>query len=999
VQPGAVGGFLLNVGGAECRCGTNQTLGALFRYDSFPVTLEAGPVPVTVRFEGPAGLDCIMLSADPRYRPDIADVNGPVWMRFRANNPRIPPYHIHLYCVTIPMSQRGPLGQSAAVLFRDRLALSGYDYAAALRAPDNLLRPGEWSPWARTLHSNRPTWWSEVILLGRGTSQQTRFLVPDIPPARGGLSGTTLDCAFATRPDARRAFRVETGLALDSGSLQVSMPTRLTLPCVRRDALTFDAWARRRFEEFVAPLGLQPSPPPREFLLYTTVDASSRAQTDYAVKTLGLLGFNAVGVPMHRDAASYWRMAESNGVAFTGMGHWIPGLGLTAFYVLRPLRRELAPGEDAVRAVLDSFAESARNFYTPDSDSQRGDLARVRFFPMGDEIGPFTDGVFIKRLPLVRGWFHAFLKEHGQTPESFGKTNWSEVDAAGNITNIPPGSDLDKILAGIDPALRAITSNELAQAEAAKEEAIGAVLGTREIRDVLADEDVADPAADAVLAPATPEEKRLHYWTQRFRSLYTARFYAVCDQALVDLEAQVVFRHPPMASPNFQAAPMHHGHFWDGALNLFEWGRLNGTRFMLMEDWTLDPYKVAWGRTLLRGAARKNGQKLVSLLVGSGVTQRFLVDLGNGVKGVEAYRYGPIARIGPVWADNPKTLREWAELSRMTARWETDILAATNRPAQAAILVDNTAEINARYLQTSFRRGEPLFDRVAMFVALADAGIPVEVIGAEEVIEDDILARFKALYVCDPHLDRRTQERIRDWVRAGGVLWASYAAGARDEYDEPSVILDPVFGLAARPVLTNAPSKWEAAEEPEIRIESGSGLSAAVFKSVPLNPGWTLVEGVETLARLGDGAPAFIRNRFGKGQAFLLGSVAWRLIGATSSRVAEPPEAAALREVVAVAARAAGVELHLRKSHPRVLAFVHDGPGQTLVYLANCFEKALPDFRVEVRLPSRPVSAFFGRGGRAEFEWLDEGWARVACPLDLASGEMIVFRYEMDNAP
>ena len=41
------------------------------------------------------------------------------------------------------------------------------------------------------------------------------------------------------------------------------------------------------------------------------------------------------------------------------------------------------------------------------------------------------------------------------------------------------------------------------------------------------------------------------------------------------------------------------------------------------------------------------------------MTQRYLVDLGNGVRGFLAYRYGPLARIGPAWADSPGTLREW----------------------------------------------------------------------------------------------------------------------------------------------------------------------------------------------------------------------------------------------------------------------------------------------------------------------------------------------------
>ncbi len=981
------GPFSVRMGDVERHCGTNQTAGAVFRYESFPVSLSAGPTEVALRFDGPAGVDAVLLSRDVRYRPDIADVNGPVWMRFRVRGPDLPPFHVQLFCMDRPMTQQGAQGKTAAWLFRTGPVSSAAEYGVALRDPDQFLRAGEWSPWARALHSEQPTWWSQVKVQTADTVERNLSLV-----------GVGVDCDFATRPDPRRIFRAETGLVTGAQGVFVHMPTRLTLGDLREQALSYEAWARRRFE-FAARLNRTTSEAPREIVLATMGWAESVLETDFMLKTFRLLGFNVIDIPTPLGPDLFWRLAESNGLESCIGQTWLPGGGVVAAAeLLKPLRRPPAPGEDCGQAVRGRFEAEARRYYSPDGPRWQPALApRCRLMIMGDEIAPSTDGVFINRLPLVKGWFHAYLREHGQTPELFGKSSWAQVDATGD-RSIPAGSELDQTLALIDPALKATNFwSRDAAANATTVTGLQRVTLSVASEELLAEEEQRKPVEMAA-APATPDDKRRYYWTQRFRSYYTACFYAACTKAVDETAAAGHFRRPPKASPNFQAEPLWTGRMWSGGLNLFEWGRMNATHFMLMEDWNWDPYKVAWGMTLLRGAARKNGQELGALLVGSGVTQRYLMDLGNGVRGVLAYLYGPQQRIGPPWGDRPETYREWADLSRMTARHERDILAATNRPAGAAILVDNTADINSLYVNTAFNTA-PLFERVGLFVALMDAGVPVEVVGAEEVLEDGALDRYKALYVADPHVDQKVQERIREWVKAGGVLWASYAAAGRQEYDEPSSILDSVFGLvASRPALTNTPRQWKTEDEPEIRLSPDEGMPGVSFRSVPLKPAWSLGAGVDVLGRFADGSPAFIRNRYGKGQAFLLASVAWRLAGGTSSRTAEPPGAAACRAVVAVAARVAGVQPHLRFSHARVLGFVHDGPRQAVVYLANGFDQALPDLRVEVRLPRRPVSASFGRGGPAAFEWLDEGWARVTCPLALVGGEMIVFQFEDEAA-
>src|SRR5262249_22064394 len=153
-----------------------------------------------------------------------------------------------------------------------------------------------------------------------------------------------------------------------------------------------------------------------------------------------------------------------------------------------------------------------------------------------------------------------------------------------------------------------------------------------------------------------------------------------------------------------------------------------------------------------------------------------------------------------VWGEHEPTMRELGEVLRLAARSEEDILVSKNRPADVALLVANTSEVNSRFFKSRFGP-----DRIALFTALMAAQIPVDVIDEEEVIEDETLNNYRALYVVDPHVDSRAQSKIKEWVHEGGTLWASYAALSRQEYDEPASTFDEVFGLRTRGTVEPIP--------------------------------------------------------------------------------------------------------------------------------------------------------------------------------------------------
>jgi hypothetical protein len=431
--------------------------------------------------------------------------------------------------------------------------------------------------------------------------------------------------------------------------------------------------------------------------------------------------------------------------------------------------------------------------------------------------------------------------------------------------------------------------------------------------------------------------------------------------------------------------PAQMGQMWDGALNVFDLGRMRAFNTLEVEDWTGSHVNVAFAMGLLKAAARKNKQDLASLIVGHNTKKRIIANLSQKVHILVFYLYGPVHRIGPVWAEHPPSLRQIGEALRMTARCEPDLLASDNRPCDAAILVANTSEMHEAYGSWGFAR-----ERLTLFQALLAAHVPVEIVGEEEIIEDNALSRYRVLYVGESHVDSRAQEAIKEWVRGGGTLWASYSALIRKEYDEDSRLFDEVFGLASRGEV--APLAERGEEVPVCKIAAADErLPLVRFESRGQKPQYQLSTG-KALASFEDGSAAVVLNAFGEGHAFLCG---FRLSGTHASAEKEENSAALLRDaraaLVRAAAEAAEVRPHVKVDVPALRTWVHDGPEQTVVFLINDSGGAIEDVPMEVFLPRPATSAYSGRTGELQVE-PKEGSAVVKLNIPQDDCDIIVLK-------
>ncbi len=1003
--------FKVQIGEHEVTAGVHQEGQAFWEWDSFELELPEGRIPLKVTWLGRCSPDSILFTKDKDYIPDYRDVSGPVWMRFKLVGDSDQRFYGQMYCVNVPWSSSGPQGMYKRFYLRE-MAVPILDDVKRLAADrENLMRYNKWSTWGESMSSSGITWWTQMSFhTAPGLVRQTAIADADV------------EFEFATRPTAGRRFRSGKGKLNDGKMLFIRMPENPGLDHVLGQTRSFDQWAQHRIDQ-LEKMQLPPSKHPKKIFFATMAKGYTDVQRELIFKHISAVGFSGMDMPM--DVDEYVRLAEKYDLDGGNVAHhWRPDIELSLMPDQPPV------GQSYTQWVENYTREVAARQYTPEGRWHKG-AHLTRLLIMGDEIGPSTVWFYINASPMLLCYFREWLATQGCTPGDFGKSDWSDVYALGYET---PSTKSQARLREIDDSyesdderevrqrdsdlLEAALSQgaawaenaggensdaepaatptgdtgETAEGEAIEPDTMTAAISTLDEMGTESDMAAEEAAADAryalaVPADATPQEKQLYHWTQKFRSHYTAMLHRFGSDSIAQSHEDGHFKYKPLASPNFQAMPAQKGRMWTGALNLFDLGRTNGLHFMQLEDWTWNPYKMAFGMEILNAACRKNGQPVGALIVGGGVELRALACLGLGSRSIMSYLYGPRRVIGPPWAEHELTQRQWHRLSRWVANLEDDMLATHRRPAEAAILVANTTETNSAYIYT------PLWERQYIYMSLMNSGVPVEAVGEEEIIEDDALSRYKVLYVADLHVDSKAQQKIKKWVENGGVLWGAMHALARQEYDEPTDRFDEVFGLAKRDPITEAPTRALPVEQRRtVTVRPGDYLQAAA-----LQPGYPPAvlhpsPGAEVLATYEDGSAAMVRNRYGKGTAFLLGISSVTGEFAADQRAGEQPGDAAIRRVADIAAHHAGVQPHAVVHRPRVIHYVNDGPAQTMVFLLNCSGAKAKAVEVDV-MTDRPVKHVVNGDLEEVGHQPIEGGIRVTVDIEDEGGLILAIRH------
>lgn len=997
-RPGKAKSITVAIGDKEFTHEPKLRSAASLQWRSFEADLNAGKQKIELRFVGHIAPDCMILTQDQRYRPDYRDITGPIWMRFKAIKAR-QAFYIHIFAWHTTFSAVGAKGDTTCWLFKDLIATDAVTYEQLAANRNRLLPSDTWSPWAQSVHSRQYTWFNDVRFLHYEGARPKR--VRDLK----------IEFECATQPDRSRSFVSGIEEVDYKGMLRIRMPTELALSSLNGPMLTesFGQWAQRRFE-LAENVGLKGGRGPTNIVVGTMAhDIRTATELEYFLKTCNWLGFNFVNVGYH-DEVLFKKLAVQYGMPWKINHHTAYGVTLTGL-------TNKANGKTYAQTIDQRLAENADRHYKNLAKRHYAGVRAVgraprkyghlRYSIYNDETQVIINSIGINRSRLFRHFFAEYLQDHGLTPQFFGLNNWDALRAIDyTYLSAETMKEFNKQMQKIQALLAAQKEFDRSKHELK--------LDDDEMLDELLDELLDDNAnADeeriAKLSPkdqqfldwaeevmrnrernnnkakglTSVEEKKIYHWTQKFKNHYYCMFYRNVSEA-----SKKHFPPDYNGGINMQPHPGLRGEMFGGYCSLFEVGRQRALNCLQWEDWDCGTVNVAFGSALTRAAARKCGQELAALVVGGRPKRRIMANLANEVRYMIFYLYGPVHRIGPVWAERPATLKDIGETLAQAGKCEPDILAARNRPCDAALLIANTCEINAAYGSYGFGR-----ERLTIYETLLNAHIPIELIGEEEVIEDGILDRFKLLYVGDSHVDSRAQKKILNWVKKGGVLWASLPAFMKKEYDQKSTILNKAFGIRLRAELTPFPRRGPDGEPQPFKM-AGSDMFDACIITSPFPPPLLRLKNARPCGAFEkDGSAALIHNRYGKGHTFLASFMMSYLSDKDGNKNTKELQGIK-RNLLAAPATLAGARQHVRVEASQPWTWVHDGPDQTVVYAINNSMVETFSGNMKVSVPHPVIRSYSGLRNNVPYEQLTDN--SVSVPYDLPPGEceIIVLKHK-----
>jgi hypothetical protein len=282
-------------------------------------------------------------------------------------------------------------------------------------------------------------------------------------------------------------------------------------------------------------------------------------------------------------------------------------------------------------------------------------------------------------------------------------------------------------------------------------------------------------------------------------------------------------------------------------------------------------------------------------------------------------------------------------LSRAADTWDTEDLGGAGHLYGAKFNVNND-------------------ERKAIWMALRHAQYPVDLITDEDIAEGK-LAGYRVLYVVGSEMLSATVRPLKQWVRDGGLVYATGGCALFDEYHRDLVELHDVYGITAhrferavrhirpRGTLPGAKPLDEAlVEAPEL------GFASVRLPALCCRETFQPSAGARILGRYrSDGSPAVVYNAFGKGGVYSVGALVGLayLTPATrqSSDVLPTTFPADPRAIIALPATQAKVVPVVAASDPLVEAQYLVGSNGALVTLTNWREK--PVEKLILRFPGR----------------------------------------------
>ena len=462
---------------------------------------------------------------------------------------------------------------------------------------------------------------------------------------------------------------------------------------------------------------------------------------------------------------------------------------------------------------------------------------QLHWLSFGDEIGlPAIDTGDTNKVEA----FRAFVRQRGETPASLGLASWDQVKPLATLSS--------------DVAVK-----------------IG----------VLPEAKKSDPGGLAGL-------KKLYWYSCEFRTEQGIALFAGKTR-----ELKAALGNDVQTSANLGSM---HPFYWMHQSSFIEAFKDQGMSLAFSEDYTYcqpeasrlaADFEVAY---LRKGASYHDTPMMFFCMPhwpgnnAEQLLQNAVLEWGQNVKDLNFFDVGP-----DIWStENYVTYRGGGPVRRairtisgMAGLIEDHLLPARTERARIAMLLSEASDVwetegkgQGAVAPGSVAGNVSQEERKNIWYALRYAGHRVDHI-TEKDCADGLLKKYDVLYVCGQNLERQAAKAVKEWVKAGGTVFATAGAARKDQFDAPLTELDEVFGRGRQTAYDRYKGPLRARIElihlpPLDELKLTNGASLAVYAS---REEFASDQKAQVLASYKNGKPALIANDFGKGRAYFTGTL------------------------------------------------------------------------------------------------------------------------------
>jgi len=243
--------------------------------------------------------------------------------------------------------------------------------------------------------------------------------------------------------------------------------------------------------------------------------------------------------------------------------------------------------------------------------------------------------------------------------------------------------------------------------------------------------------------------------------------------------------------------------------------------------------------------------------------------VGHGMKIVNLFEFRPVQA---AYTENhvssnemyATVLRSFRELGL----FEDIIQDGQVRTGQAALWFSETGDI-WKDTQGSFGAGKR-----TLYAAIRHQQVPLDFVVEQDALAGTLSA-YKVLYLTDRHVSTAAANKIAEWVRRGGTLFATAGAGTYDELNRPNTALRELLGVDQTALDTTGPQiQYEKQDLPFVKP-----IDTVTWPPAEERPAMSVIgvrsrvtlKGATAEAAFRDGSPAVATATAGSGRTIYCG--------------------------------------------------------------------------------------------------------------------------------